>query len=298
MKPERTLIAQRPLARHCPELLRPAPAASELLPLIAQFGERLARKLAAGIARMSGETPAVSGNPPRECTMTELAGEVAPLAANSLLATEARDAPFLASIEAAAVLRMVDRAFGGRGHVPSPLPEAFPLSAELLIARLESVVTAAADEAFAPPLAGPVQALRRDGSLQRLAPFPAETPLVALTLDVREASAAASWALTLAFPLATLAEIFGGDIPQAGKPRAHAGRNASDEPFGDMPLPVTAVLVDMRLGFSALSALKPGDILPVAVARSVPLKIGDKTIAHGTIGEVDDRVAVQITHAF
>jgi flagellar motor switch protein FliM len=297
MKPERTLIAQRPLARHCPELLRPAPPASELLPLIAQFGERLAGKLAAGIARMSGEAPAVSGNPPRECTMAELAGEIAPLAANSLLAADARNAPFLVSIEAAAVLRMVDRAFGGRGHVPSPLPDAFPLSAELLITRLESVVTAAAEEAFAPPLAGAIHPLRRDGNLHRLAPFPAETPLVALTLDVREASAAESWALTLAFPLATLAETFGGDALQAGKPSTHAERNAGDEPFGDMPLPVTAVLVDMRIGFSALSALKPGDILPVAVARSVPLKIGDKTIAHGTIGEVDDRVAVQITHA-
>jgi flagellar motor switch protein FliM len=30
----------------------------------------------------------------------------------------------------------------------------------------------------------------------------------------------------------------------------------------------------------------------------VPLKIGDKTIAHGTIGAMDDRVAVQITQAF
>jgi len=63
-------------------------------------------------------------------------------------------------------------------------------------------------------------------------------------------------------------------------------------------MPVTAVLVDMRIGFSQLSALKVGDVLPVAVARSVPLKIADTTIAHGTIGEVDDRVAVQITHAF
>jgi flagellar motor switch/type III secretory pathway protein FliN len=30
----------------------------------------------------------------------------------------------------------------------------------------------------------------------------------------------------------------------------------------------------------------------------VPLRIGDKTIAHGAIGSVDDRVAIQITQAF
>jgi flagellar motor switch protein FliM len=74
--------------------------------------------------------------------------------------------------------------------------------------------------------------------------------------------------------------------------------NPADEPFGAVPLTISAVLVDMRIGFAALSNLQPGQILPVAVARSVPLKIGDKTVAHGTIGAMDDRVAVQITQAF
>jgi flagellar motor switch protein FliM len=34
------------------------------------------------------------------------------------------------------------------------------------------------------------------------------------------------------------------------------------------------------------------------VARNVPLRIGTRTIAHGTIGALDERVAVQITQAF
>jgi flagellar motor switch protein FliM len=61
---------------------------------------------------------------------------------------------------------------------------------------------------------------------------------------------------------------------------------------------MSAVLVDMQIPFTTLSALQVGQVLPVAVARSVPLKVGDKTIAHGTIGAMDDQVAVQITHAF
>lgn len=296
MKPERTFTAERPLARHCPELLRPAPAASELLPALARLGDRLARSLAAGLGRMSGgEMPTVRCHAPRECSMADLAGEIAPLAANSLLTPDTRNAPFLASIEAAAVLRMVDRAFGGRGDAPSPLPEAFPFSAELLITRLEAIVAAAAETAFGAQVGGSVQAIARDGALSQLSPFGADTALVVLTVEVHEAPA--SWKLTLGFPLATLTELVGAaqPLPKAG-PRVEA--NPAEEPFGDMPLPVTAVLVDMRIGFSQLSALKAGDILPVAVARSVPLKIADTTIAHGTIGEVDDRVAVQITHAF
>ena len=65
-----------------------------------------------------------------------------------------------------------------------------------------------------------------------------------------------------------------------------------------MPLEVTAVLVDMPLSMARLSGLRPGEILPVAVARSVPLRIDGRTLASGTIGEIDDRVAVQVTHAF
>jgi flagellar motor switch protein FliM len=295
MKPERTFIAERPLAQHCPELLRPAPAAGELLPALAQFGDKLARCLAAGLAKLSGgEAPIVRGNAPRECTAADLAGDIAPLAANSVLSPESRISTFLASVEAAAVLRMVDRAYGGKGHVPSPLPEAFPLSAELLIARLEGIVAGAFGEALGTGDA--IRALRSDSSLENLAPFASAAPLLTLTLEVHEVAATSPWKLTLAFPPDVFSELLGGECPLP-RPGPRIEANPAEEPFGDMPLTVTAVLVDMRIGFSALSALQPGQILPVAVARSVPLKVGDQTIAHGSIGEVDDRVAVQITHA-
>ena len=54
----------------------------------------------------------------------------------------------------------------------------------------------------------------------------------------------------------------------------------------------------MALPVSAIAALVPGQILPVTVARNVPLWIGETQIAHGTIGALDERIAVQITHAF
>jgi flagellar motor switch protein FliM len=34
------------------------------------------------------------------------------------------------------------------------------------------------------------------------------------------------------------------------------------------------------------------------VARSVPLRVDGRTIAAGTVGEVEDRVAVQLQNAF
>jgi flagellar motor switch protein FliM len=36
----------------------------------------------------------------------------------------------------------------------------------------------------------------------------------------------------------------------------------------------------------------------VAVARQIPLKVGDTTIAHGTVGAIEDRMAIQLSSAF
>lgn len=293
MKPERAFVAERTVAEHCRELLRVSPAPAELVPSLARLGERLARALSASLATLSGgEAPAVSCADIRECAASELADEIGPLAANSLLSTG--EVSFLASLDAAAVLRLVDRAFGGRGNAPDPLPDAFPLSAELMILRLEALVAGASGAALG--RADGVHALRRDGDIVQLAPFANAERLAVLGLIVAD-GARAPWQVVLAFPLATLAQLLEDDVAPARSKR-NLPTNPSDEPFGEVPLTVSAVLVDMNIGFSALSALEPGQILPVAVHRSVPLKVGGKTVAHGTIGALDDRVAVQITQAF
>lgn len=297
MKPERAFVAERMLAQHCPELLRSNDAAPvPLMPALARLGDGVARALSHALASLSaGEPPLVRSMSPRECTMAQLAQEIAPLAANSLLAAGSPDMPMLASLDAEAVLRMVDRAFGGRGEAPSPLPTAFPLSSELMVARLEGVVTATLGQALGLP--GAIHPLRRDGCIVQLAPFAGDEVLGVLTLEVDDPGRA-PWKVTLAIPQAVLVKLIGDGEPSAPKPARTFRTNPTDEPFGPVPLTISAVLVDMRIGFAELSNLQPGQILPVAVARSVPLKVGDKTIAHGTIGACDDRVAVQITQAF
>lgn len=296
MKPERAFIAERIVAQHCSELMRPNAAPVPVMPALSRLGDGVARALSQGLTSLAaGDPPLVRCTAPRECTATELERETALLAANALLGVGTPELSLLASIDAEAVLRMVDRAFGGRGHAPSPLPSAFPLSAELMVTRLEGVVIQAVGQALGMP--GAVYALRRDGSLGQLAPFAEDETLAVIVLEVDDPGRA-PWKVTLAFPQAVLVKLLGeGDRPAAKRTPA-LQPNPANEPFGAVPLTISGVLVDMRIGFEALSNLQPGQILPVAVARSVPLKIGDKTIAHGTIGAMDDRVAVQITQAF
>lgn len=299
MKPERSLVAERVLAQHCAELLqrqgsdRDGIRPAELLPALARMGDKLARVLSAALAPLlGGQVPPIVCAAPRESDATALLGEIPALAANSLIAVG--NGSLLASADAAAILRIVDRTFGGKGVAPSPLPENFSLSAEIMVKRVEAIVAASLGEALGAPDA--IEPIRHHGKFVELEPFADGTPLAVLTLTVEEPGNA--WPVTLALPLTTLAALFGD--PKHAPPRIAAPRQASpnDEPFCDVPLTLSAVVVDMRMPMAALTNLRPGAILPVSVARNVPLRVEGKTIAHGSIGTVDDCVAIQITNAF
>ena len=291
MKPERPLVAERPLARHSEALLRPAPAATELLPLLARAGEQLARKLRLALAPVhGGEAAMVECSAPVQMT----AGSFAPsgLVSISLLAAIADAQPLLSVVEGDTVLRLLDRAFGGPGEAPSPLPRELPLSAELMVQRIDMLV--------GPPLAaalgleGPIRVLRRAPSMADLAAMADDTPLAVLTFSIRE-GARPAWTLRLGFPMSALADLTGAARPASKPVRAAAPASPLDPPFAEMPLTLRAVLVDVALPLATLSALEVGQVLAVPVARSVPLRIGEALVGHGTVGAVDDRVALQLT---
>ncbi|OYU33971.1 FliM/FliN family flagellar motor switch protein [Novosphingobium sp. PASSN1] len=291
MKPERSLVAQRPLARHSAALLRPAPAAAELLPLLARAGDQLARKLRLTLAPLhGGEAVAVECSQPEEM----IAGGFAPqgLVSISLHAAGGENHPLLSVVEGDTVLRLLDRAFGGPGEAPSPLPRELPLSAELMVQRIETLI--AAPLAATLGLEPGIRPLRRAATLAELAAMAEDTALAVLTFAIRE-GARPPWTLRLGFPMAALADLTGAARTAPAPKRAAAPASPLDAPFAEMPLCVRAVLVDVPLPLSTLSALEVGQVLAVSVARSVPLRIGETLVGHGTIGAVDDRVALQLT---
>lgn len=293
MRPERSFVAERAAAQHCAELLRRGPEPTELMALFAKAGDRFARQFAQGLVALTGgEAPSVTPRGVRECTMAELAQATPALSANSLLAAGANDAPLLAMVQADAVLRMVDKAFGGKGDAPPVMPDVFPLSADLLIAKLEAMLAQRLGQALGSP--GSIRTLRRDGSLTELAPFTPDLRLALLEFDVMEGMRS-PWLATLALPFATMAELFGHGERAPVRAVRHGSADPASAPFAEMPLPLSAVLVDMAVPLQAISALEPGAVLPVAVARQVPIAIAGTVVARGTVGAQDDCVAIKIT---
>lgn len=290
MKPERAFVAERVAAQHCAELLRRGPEPAELLPALHRLGEKIARQLAPVLAALlGGDEPAVTPLAPLEQSEIELTQAVGALAANSLLATITPGVTLLASVDGLAMLRLVDRAFGGKGEASGPLPERFSHSTELMIAKVEALLAKVLGAALGQ---GELRALRRDPRLSELAPFPAGAKLAVLPIEVME-GAKAPWKLTLALPLVQLPKLLGGT--DTGAPRGPGAADPAGAPFADVPLPLTARLVDMKVPLSIIAALEPGQVLPVAVARAVPIAIGEHVIARGTVGTQDDCVALKLT---
>lgn len=290
MKFKRDFVAERPVARHCAALLRPGPGQAELVNALARTGERLARELVAALAPLlGGEEPQVDCSRPERSSYSDYATMQVMghrnLGAYTLYGAGPDNARLLGMVAGETVLQLVDRAFGGSGAAMADLPRELPLSAELMVQRLEGMIAAQGADRL-----GVIRAERRRQ------PFANDEEIAALVLMVREADRK-PWSIELAFPFDTLAGFYAnGDRPPAAHDHGPADPMAA--PFADVPLAVSAVLVDVRLPLAAISALEVGQVLPVPVARAVPLRAAGQTIGHGTVGAVDDRLAVQLAQVF
>lgn len=292
MKPQHSFIAERPAAQHCAELLRAGPPPAELLPALGRTGERIARAMLPGLAGLLGDSePQIAADPPAQRDAAGLSGDIAGLAANSLLTSAGAGLSLLASIDGAAMLRLVDRAFGGCGDAIGMLPDRFPLSAELMIRRVEDLIEQALREAFG---LSDLAALRRDSDIAALAPFAPATDLAVLRLTISEGGKP-PWHLLVAVPLAQLPALLGNGASERPAMRPNGQADPAAAPFAEVPLPLTATLVDMRVPLSTLAVLEPGAVLPVAINRAVPIASGGTVLARGTIGTNDDRIAVRLT---
>lgn len=280
-------------ANHAAILCRPAPAKPAPLPrLQAQHG-KLARRLADRLAGvLAVDEPQVRATGITEIVAGDLGDAISPLAANAVWSVIGTPHRLLISVEGKAVLAELDRAFGGTGEIDGPLPSALPLSADRLADRLENAVAQALGDTLGCLLASAA----RDASLAVLDPFAGDRSVVVIGCELgRPWKQAAKVAIVV--PADALADLMAGDTG----PVVKADRKPAsplDQPFADLPLGLSATLVDMTVPISRLAALVPGAVLPVGIARAVPLSIEGTVIARGTVGELDDQVAVQISHSF
>lgn len=291
MKPERFLSSAGLAANHADALFGQRAEDVDLLPEFGRLGERLARALAPALAAFGGgKAPEVRVTAVERKSGAELAGELTRLGANALLGTG--KLRLLVAIDGGALLAQLDRAFGGTGEIGNKLPAALPLSADLLAQRMEQAVAELMTQLV--DLPQPFEVVERDGAYATLAPFRKGDALAVLSLEVIERGAK-----PMKLALAVKAEALAALLPPTETRKRAPERNSGplDEPFGEIALTLEAVLTEMRIPLSRIATLEPGQTLAIPVARAVPLRIGGRVVARGTVGELEDRVALQITQS-
>jgi flagellar motor switch protein FliM len=294
VKPERVFTAASVAANHAPCLQGRAAAPEMLLTQLERLGETMARLLAPLLAPLcGGEEPLLRVIAPERQTEGALAAQIGPLAANALLAQSRSGDRILLSIDARAVMAQLDRAFGGSGAMAEDLPRAIPRSADIFAQRLETLAAQALGTALGLPDAEAPRIAARDAQYRMLAPFPAGAELALLVFEIAEQGGGNPWRITLATRFAALPRLLGGQSRRA--PTTGDSHSPLAEPFAGIRLPLEARLVDMPIKLSRLAGLKPGMTIPIALERQVPLRIGGAVVARGTVGEMDDRIALQIT---
>lgn len=294
----------RAAAQHCAELMAHGaargPRPEEREAMLAAWRRDLARVLADDLSPLlSGDRLDVTVTEPEPMSGADALRRIGQVAANSLVRCGISGETALLSFDFATALALTDRSFGGDGRITGGLPEALPRSAALMVDEAAAMIAQAitrVSHGDSPPPAGAAidgEVIIRSESAARLKPFGLDAPCLMVTLIIANRQGS-EWRATLALAADRIDRL----LPGTTRPARAAGRTPASglaAPFADVPLPLHVVLAEFDLSLARLQTLAPGDQIPLAMGRQVPLMVGEKLIAHGSIGTADDRMAIRLT---
>ncbi|KWV91688.1 FliM/FliN family flagellar motor C-terminal domain-containing protein [Erythrobacter sp. YT30] len=300
----------RPQAQHCSELIKTGPRPEEQAESLAVWRRDIGRELSQDLSELlSGARLSVTVSEPESMAGSDVFSRIGAVAANCLLRCGKDDHTLLLSFDFPTAIALTDRSFGGDGKTcESDAVEQLPRSAAMLtdsaakiIAQVIARVSLMAGQSGGD---GAVRSLRADvivrsESSRRLKPFEPETPCSVFTLDCTEEKALGgplSWKAILAVPDERLEKLLPGAAasPPNGSEKG-ARSNAAEGAFAAIPLRFEAVLAEFDMSLLKLDNLSPGDQIPIAMPREVPLRMGDNIWAHGSVGTLNDRMAIRVT---
>ncbi len=261
-----------------------------------RLGEKLARRLRAILEPISGGKPSVTLQPIEIVDFGAWADTVPrfssigtyrllPLKGNTLL-----------RIDAGLVSTLVDCFYGGTGTRAAPARGEFTPTEDRLIARLSDAFIARLVECWADTLMlDPTLIVRETGIGFGAGAQPSDQMVVQrFSIDLIRDEA---WPMELVFPLSALRAVealTGSKVHDDGNRVDPVWQARIARQMANIRLPARTVLARPSLSLNALMQLKAGDVIPVQIARSLPLIVGDRIVAHGSIGEQEGRAAFMI----
>jgi flagellar motor switch protein FliM len=261
-----------------------------------KLGDRLAKRLRAIVEPYSGGRPAVNARPLDDTMFMMWDACVPAFSSLSIYRLHPIKGPVIMRVDAELISQLVDRFYGGNSTRVAADRHDFTPTEARLIARLTESIIAALVECWAeivplePVLTG------RETGLAQAEIMASDADVVIQSFEV-DLGGSDRRVIEFVYPRDGFAGIEVGAPAKKAEERravdpvwqARLGRRLEDVRF-----PARTVLARPNLKIAELVALKPGDVIPIHIARHLPLLIGDRIFAHGTIGEQDGCAAFMI----
>lgn len=300
MNMQQSFAPERAIAQHCADLTERGPRPEERAALLSLWRREVARHVEADIAPLflGAKLKAAVGEPER-MRASAVFDKIGPIAVNCLLRCGPDGQTALLSLDFATALALTDRSFGGEGAVSDNPDDTLPSSAGILIDRfaqaIANAVSRASNRAASEAASRLGEVVQISESISRLKPFGSTSDCVALKLSVGEASEK-QWSMLLVLLEDQLDNTLSSHgVAKASESTRQGLADPFAAPFADMPMPLDAILTEVDLSLDRLEALKVGDEIPLPIPRDVPLRIDARAVASGSLGVLDDRMAVRIT---
>ena len=261
-----------------------------------RLGEKLGRRIRALVEPICGVRPQVEAQDAQLLDFSAWSAQVPAFTSISIYRVAPLKGQVLLRMDAAMISTLVDCFYGGIGNRPLPPRGEFTPTEDRLIARLSESLLSRLVETWSDILPlEPALIVRETGvgfaaSAQPGDQMVVQRFMIGITRDQL-------WPVDLVFPLAALRAVeplMGTRLPADDDQKDPVWQARIARRMRDIRLPARTVLARPNLSLAELMQLKVGDVIPVTISRSLPLIVGDRVIAHGTVGEQDGRAAFQI----
>jgi flagellar motor switch protein FliM len=268
----------------------------QMLSGLDRLSEKLGRRLRALIEPISGARPHIGVADTQVLDFATWSADVPAFTSIGVYRMAPLKGQMLLRIDAAMISTLVDCFYGGLGHRPLPARGEFTPTEDRLISRISEGLIARLVDSWADILPlEPGLIVRESGIGFASAAQPGEQ--MVLQRFMLSIARDQEWPIDLLFPLSSLraVEPLMGSKTQVDEERIDPVWQARiANRMRDIRLPARTVLARPNLSLADLMQLKAGDIIPVTISRSLPLIVGDRIVAHGSIGDQDGRAAFQI----
>jgi len=271
------------------------------LPGLERIGEKFARRLRPVIEPLVQSRTKIAAEPIETCQFERLRADLPDFMSLNFYRLRPLKNGLLVLLEPDFVSSVVDVYFGGTGAVQPRVGAEFTPTEDRVIARLTDGVVDALVDAWSEVLALSPALTSRDTNPAYANLFRPEEMVVVQRFTIttgqgttghgRQTTVSVLYALNSIRPLEGNLTVKVHD--DAGPADAQSRRRMA-EAMNNVRLPVRSVLARPEMTAARLMALKPGDIIPISVGAKVPLLVGNRHFATGTIGEKNGHASLQI----